>query len=506
MRGTEDELGDRHLEAPRQDRARHARLRLHEHRLVRVGDHLHRRRGGHPALPRHPDRAARVEGHSPSFLETSYLLIYGELPTTDAARRLPLRRSASTRSCTRTSSASSTASRRTRTRWAMLSSVVSALSTFYQDSDRPARSRAGAALDRAADGEAADDRGVRVQEVDRPAVPLPEQLARPHRELPHDDVRGAVGAVRGQPDRRARAEAAADPARRPRAELLDVDRAPRRLERGEPLRVGRRRHQRAVGPAARRREPGRHRDARERSATTAATSTSTCEKAKDPDDPFRLSGFGHRVYKNYDPRARILKEHRRPGARRARPGATSCSTSRCELEEVALNDEYFVERKLYPNVDFYSGLIYRAMGFPTKMFTGAVRDGPPARLDRALEGDDGGPEDEDRPSPPDLHRPDRAPVRSGRAARLTVRSSHARGSHADRRRGGACATRCATGCAPTCRGSTARACRRASTTSPTRSRSGASGRRKLADGPLGRRRRGPRSTAAAAPGRSSTTS
>ena len=127
-------------------------------------------------------------------------------------------------------------------------------------------------------------------------------------------------------------------------------------------------HQRAVGPAARRREPGRHRDARATSATTAATSTSTSRMAKDPDDPFRLSGFGHRVYKNYDPRARILKEHRRPGARRARPRATSCSTSRSQLEEVALTDEYFIERKLYPNVDFYSGLIYRAMGFPTDMF------------------------------------------------------------------------------------------------------------------------------------------
>jgi len=91
------------------------------------------------------------------------------------------------------------------------------------------------------------------------------------------------------------------------------------------------------------------------------------ERAKDPDDPVRLSGFGHRVYKNYDPRARILKAtadrviselHRRD----------ELLDIALALEEVALSDEYFIERRLYPNVDFYSGLIYRAMGFPTKMF------------------------------------------------------------------------------------------------------------------------------------------
>ena len=102
---------------------------------------------------------------------------------------------------------------------------------------------------------------------------------------------------------------------------------------------------------------------------TAATSTSTSRKAKDPDDPFRLSGFGHRVYKNYDPRARIIKDSADQVIaelgqmrRAARPRARSSKRSRS-------NDDYFVERKLYPNVDFYSGLIYRAMGFPTNMFT-----------------------------------------------------------------------------------------------------------------------------------------
>jgi citrate synthase len=90
-------------------------------------------------------------------------------------------------------------------------------------------------------------------------------------------------------------------------------------------------------------------------------------RAKDPDDHFRLSGFGHRVYKNYDPRARIL---------RSTADAVLTELNRRDdllvlakrLEEVALQDDFFVERKLYPNVDFYSGLIYRAMGFPTDMF------------------------------------------------------------------------------------------------------------------------------------------
>jgi len=92
------------------------------------------------------------------------------------------------------------------------------------------------------------------------------------------------------------------------------------------------------------------------------------ERAKNADDGFRLSGFGHRVYKNYDPRARIIKDVAdQVIAELGRPDDLLDLAKR--LEEVAIADEYFVERKLYPNVDFYSGLIYRAMGFPTDMFT-----------------------------------------------------------------------------------------------------------------------------------------
>jgi citrate synthase len=92
------------------------------------------------------------------------------------------------------------------------------------------------------------------------------------------------------------------------------------------------------------------------------------DRAKDPNDAFRLPGFGHRVYKNFDPRATLIKA----AAERVLT-ATGADDALFEvarrLEEVALRDEYFVSRKLYPNVDFYSGLIYRAIGFPKNMFT-----------------------------------------------------------------------------------------------------------------------------------------
>jgi citrate synthase len=91
------------------------------------------------------------------------------------------------------------------------------------------------------------------------------------------------------------------------------------------------------------------------------------ERAKDQNDDFRLSGFGHRVYKNYDPRARILKVTAERVLKEL-GSKDQLFDIALELEQVALTDEYFVERKLYPNVDFYSGLIYRAMGFPTNMF------------------------------------------------------------------------------------------------------------------------------------------
>jgi citrate synthase len=91
-------------------------------------------------------------------------------------------------------------------------------------------------------------------------------------------------------------------------------------------------------------------------------------KAKDKDDPFRLMGFGHRVYKNFDPRARIIKSVADDVLAQLGVSDPLLDVAK-QLEEVALEDDYFVSRKLYPNVDFYSGIIYRAMGFPADMFT-----------------------------------------------------------------------------------------------------------------------------------------
>ena len=92
------------------------------------------------------------------------------------------------------------------------------------------------------------------------------------------------------------------------------------------------------------------------------------KKAKDKDDPFRLMGFGHRVYKNYDPRAKVMQEscHEVLNVLGVEDPLLELAM---ELEKIALEDEYFVSRKLFPNVDFYSGIVLKAMGFPTSMFT-----------------------------------------------------------------------------------------------------------------------------------------
>ena len=92
-------------------------------------------------------------------------------------------------------------------------------------------------------------------------------------------------------------------------------------------------------------------------------------RAKDKDDPFRLMGFGHRVYKNYDPRAKVMQETAHEVLNELGIKDTPILKVAMELEKIALEDDYFVEKKLYPNVDFYSGIILDAMGFPTEMFT-----------------------------------------------------------------------------------------------------------------------------------------
>jgi citrate synthase len=93
------------------------------------------------------------------------------------------------------------------------------------------------------------------------------------------------------------------------------------------------------------------------------------KKAKDKDDPFRIMGFGHRVYKNYDPRAKVMQQTCKEVLEELGVEDDPILRMAQKLEKIALEDEYFVERKLYPNVDFYSGIILKAIGIPTEMFT-----------------------------------------------------------------------------------------------------------------------------------------
>jgi citrate synthase len=128
-------------------------------------------------------------------------------------------------------------------------------------------------------------------------------------------------------------------------------------------------------------------------------------KAKDKNSGFRLMGFGHRVYKNYDPRAKVMQQAANDVL--AQLGADNLSPTlqvARELEKIALSDQYFIDRKLYPNVDFYSGIILDAIGFPTSMFTAIFALSRTVGWISAVEGNDRRPAEEDRPSAPALQR------------------------------------------------------------------------------------------------------
>ena len=128
----------------------------------------------------------------------------------------------------------------------------------------------------------------------------------------------------------------------------------------------------------------------------------------------RLQGFGHRVYKSYDPRATIIK--RTADEVFEVTGKNPLLDIALKLEEIALSDEYFISRKLYPNVDFYSGLIYQAMGFPLEMFPVLFAIPRTVGLAGPLAGDARSGL-EDRPAPPALHRRRRPRLRPDRRSR-----------------------------------------------------------------------------------------
>ena len=372
-------------------------------------DHLHRRRRRDPALPRLPDRAAGREVHassrSPTCSSTASCRRQAELdglrradPPAHAAARGPQARS-------------STASRATRTRCRCCPRRSRRCRPSTRTASTPSTRSRSRSRPSACSPSCRRSRPTRYKKcVGQPflypdnSLSLVENFLRMTFGFPAEPYEVDPTMVKA-------ARPAAHPARRPRAELLDLDGAPRRLGAGQPVRLGLRRHQRPVRPAARRRQPGRPRDAASRSRTTATTSTTFVTKVKNKEDGVRLMGFGHRVYKNYDPRAAIIKKTADDDPRASSACSDPLLDIAMRLEEIALADDYFVERKLYPNVDFYTGLIYKAMGFPTRDVHRAVRPRPAARLDRPVARDDRGPGDQDRPPAPGLHRRHRARLR-----------------------------------------------------------------------------------------------
>jgi hypothetical protein len=124
--------------------------------------------------------------------------------------------------------------------------------------------------------------------------------------------------------------------------------------------------------------------------------------AKDKNSGKKLMGFGHRVYKNYDPRAKIIKKACDEVLSQLHINDPLLDIAK-HLEQAALRDSYFIERKLYPNVDFYSGIIMRALGIPVGNVPGDVCDWPHAWLDCQLQGNHGGSQGPHLPATPDLH-------------------------------------------------------------------------------------------------------
>ena len=147
------------------------------------------------------------------------------------------------------------------------------------------------------------------------------------------------------------------------------------------------------------------------------------KRAKDKDDKFRLIGFGHRVYKSYDPRARIMKEVCKEVLEVTGVKNDPLWQVALELERIALQDDYFIEKKLFPNIDFWSGIALRALGLPTLHVHGAVRHGTNCWLDCPVERDDRRSGAENRTPPPALYRGEAAPV-CATGATLRVPTHH----------------------------------------------------------------------------------
>ena len=340
------------------------RSRLYRDRLLQVQDHLHRRRAGRAAAPRLPYRRA---GRAYSdFLEVSYLLLHGELP--NAAEKDHFVSTITKHTMVHEQiNYLYRGFRRDSHPMAVMIGVVGALAAFYHDTTD------------------INDPKQRIIASHRLIAKMPTFAAMAYKYnigqpfvYPRNDLTYAenflhmmfAGAVRGlsdQPDPCARHGPHPDPPCRPRAERLDVDGAPRRLLRRQSLRLHRSRHRDALGPGPRRRQRGRAADAgRDRHGREHPGLPQAGEGQGRPVPPHGLRPPGLQETTTRGPRScgdtchEVLDDL-----------GISDELLRIamELERIALEDEYFVERKLYPNVDFYSGLILQALGIPTRIFT-----------------------------------------------------------------------------------------------------------------------------------------
>ena len=346
-----------------------------------------------------------------TFLETAFLLLEGELPTAERLHRweedvryhtyvhtnvqkflggLPLRRAPD-----------GDAARRGRR-----------LSTFYPDAKDIGDPDEALPPAGAAHGQAADHRRVRLPARTRAPLRAAAQRPRLHRQLRQHDLRDRR-AARAEPGAAAGARDPPRAPRRPRAELLDERRPRGRVVTRRPV-LGRVAGIAALyGPL--------HGGANEAvlrmldQIGSKETVPGFIEQVKGGKG--RLMGFGHRVYKSYDPRAKLIK--RVADDVFEQTGLNPKLEIALELERIALEDEYFVSRRLYPNVDFYSGLIYQAMGYPTDYFTVLFALGRLPGWIAQWEEMLGDPEQEDLAAAAGVHRRARAAVRPARRARLT---------------------------------------------------------------------------------------
>ena len=300
------------------------------------------------------------------FLETCYLLLYGELPTTSQKADFDYRVNRHTMVHEQMSRFFQ-GFRRDAHPMAVMTGCVGALSAFYHDSTdiSDPHQRMIASIRMIAKVPTLAAMAYKYS-IGQPFV-YPEERTRLRLELPAHVLCGADRGIQGQPGACARDGSHLHPARRPRAERIDINRPACRLVRRQSVRLHRRRLRLLVGPA--------HGGANEAALNMLREIGSVdripefIKRAKDKNNSYRLMGFGHRVYKNYDPRAKIMQKTCHEVLTELGIKDDPLLDVAMELEKIALHDEYFIEKKLYPNIDFYSGITLKAMGFPTTMFT-----------------------------------------------------------------------------------------------------------------------------------------